>query len=120
MSVNRPVNEDGTEATGWFCYYICDKSGMHFNKPNWVNYGSHLLLDTDKGSLEEYILHYLETWALDADRYSLDIFINVTPPIEVVEDECNKLRRLIDNKQAALDLLEHQLYWMKVLTRVQK
>lgn len=120
MKTERPVNSDGIVATGWFCYYICDKSGVSFNKPNWVNYGSHLLLDTEKEDLRDYILYNLETWALHADRYRLDIFINVMPPAEVIEKECKTLRNAIRNKQDALAALETQLFRQRVLTNVQE
>lgn len=120
MQSKRPVNEDGTEATGWFCYYIWDKSGSSHDKPRWVNYGSHLLLDTEKEDLRDYVLYNLETWALHADRYGMDIFINVMPPAEVIEAECKNLRSAIRNKQDALAALETQLFRQRVLTNVQE
>lgn len=119
MKTERPVNSDGDKATRWLCYYICDASGNSFNKPNWVHYGSHMLLDTEKEDLRDYILYNLETWALHADRYRLDIFVNVMPPIEVLEKECQNLRRSIRNKQDALGLIEKQLFEQRVLTNVQ-
>lgn len=66
--------------TGWVRYWICDASGGGRNK--WIYL--HMPGYTDKESVRDAIIEVYESWAQFAMRYSLEIEMDVEPPIEEV------------------------------------
>lgn len=107
----RPVTTNGeySPPTGWVCYYIWDHTGNGYYTPHYINYQIENLIDLELADLKDYIIYDLERWAAHSDRYGLDIFVNVMPPVSVLNSERINLRNTIERKQEALKEIERLL-----------
>lgn len=80
--VIRAVGEANTTiaSEGWIRYWICDKSGAGHGKWKYLYMPGY----TDPSDVKESVLAEHENWAIFADSYSMEVEVNVEPPMEEV------------------------------------
>jgi hypothetical protein len=88
--------------TGWLCYYICDKSGTGFKRPNYLYYPT-----DDRDDIVEEIVR-LEDWPRYASHYSLKVELGITPPVEILEKELKELSERIERLVALRSMFIEQ------------
>ena len=77
--------------TNWIKYRICGRGGAGWKTMKWLYAPG--VVDEDKDSIVEHILHERESWAIHAERFQLDFWKHATPPIEVVEQRMQGAKR---------------------------
>ena len=90
-------------------YWICDKSGI--GREKWLYFTGDF-----GGDLEEarwHILDMYESWAHHAERYHIDIELNVEPTKEFVEEEFRRTCDMVVHYNKRFHELEAILKGMK-------
>jgi hypothetical protein len=103
-------------ATGWVRYNICDRSGGGWKRDRW-HFRPGIEQEGVEGIREE-ILRERESWALHAESFNFRMFLNETPPIELLAETITAHVRSIAAIQDEIKILERQISLKRELTTI--
>ena len=86
-------------------YTICDSSGLGWD--TWRYFTGDF--QDDQAEAREYIIQYLETWAIYAESYSLKIELDVVAPSDYLKKKMEDLIEEVEYKNSLIAVIRNEL-----------